>query len=74
MSLDTFLLTLLVDPVDHEYLLYVPSFNVLYNPRRRMAYEVRESIAVLLPDEARPATDEEHDAWSSDPSAVRTGR
>ena len=74
MSLDTFLLTLLEDPVDHEYLLYVPSSNVLYNPRRRMAYEVRESIAVLLPDEARPATDEEHDAWSSDPSAVRTGR
>ena len=51
MALDSFLLALLEDPVDHGELLYVPSANVLYNPRKRVVYEVRDSIAVLLPDE-----------------------
>jgi uncharacterized protein YbaR (Trm112 family) len=73
MALDSFLLALLEDPVDHEALLYVPSANVLYNPRKRVVYEVRDSIAVLLPDEARPVTDAEHDAWTNDPDVVRTG-
>ena len=73
MALDSFLLALLEDPVDHGELVYVPRAEVLYNPRRRVAYEVRDSIAVLLPDESRVATDAEHDAWTSDPDAVRTG-
>ena len=55
-------------------LLYVPSENVLYNPRKRVVYEVRDSIAVLLPDETKPATDAEHDAWTSDPSVIKTGK
>jgi len=33
MALDNFLLNLLEDPVDHGTLLYVPSRDVLYNPR-----------------------------------------
>ena len=74
MALDSFLLSLLEDPVDHGDLLYVASANVLYNSRRRVAYEVRDSIAVLLPDEARPVSDADDAAWTSDPSAVRTGR
>ena len=74
MALDGFLLALLEDPVDHGELLYVPSADVLYNPRKRVVYEVRDGIAVLLPDECRAATDGEHDAWTSDPSAIRTGR
>ncbi len=74
MALDGFLLALLEDPVDHEELLYVASANVLYNPRRRVAYEVRDSIAVLLPDECRAVSDVDHDAWVNDPQAVRTGR
>jgi uncharacterized protein YbaR (Trm112 family) len=73
MALDSFLLALLEDPVDHGELLYVPSADVLYNPRRRVVYEVRDSIAVMLPDEARPATDAEHDAWTNDPSVIKTG-
>ena len=52
----------------------MPSENVLYNPRKRVVYEVRDSIAVLLPDEAKPVTDAEHDAWTSDPSVIKTGR
>jgi uncharacterized protein YbaR (Trm112 family) len=74
MALDSFLLALLEDPVDHGELLYVPSENVLYNPRKRVVYEVRDSIAVLLPDEAKAVTDAEHDAWTSDPSVVHTGK
>ena len=73
MALDGFLLGLLEDPVDHGDLLYVPSANVLYNDRRRVAYEVRDSIPVLLPDETREVGDEEHLAWTSDAAAVRTG-
>jgi uncharacterized protein YbaR (Trm112 family) len=73
MALESFLLALLEDPVDHGELLYVPSANVLYNPRKRIVYEVRDSIAVMLPDEARPATDAEHDAWTNDPSVITTG-
>ena len=74
MALDAFLLGLLEDPVDHDALLYVASANVLYNPRRRCVYEVRDSIPVLLPDECRVATDEEHETWTNDASAVRTGQ
>lgn len=74
MALDSFLLALLEDPVDHGELLYVPSVNVLYNPRKRVVYDVRDSIAVMLPDEARPATDLEHDAWTNDPSVIKTGQ
>ncbi|MEO9180451.1 MAG: Trm112 family protein [Acidimicrobiales bacterium] len=74
MALDSFLLALLEDPVDHGELLYVPSVNVLYNPRLRAVYQVRESIAVLLPDESRPVTDAENDAWTSDPNVIHTGK
>jgi len=73
MALDNFLLDLLEDPVDHGPLLYVESANVLYNPRRRLAYEVRGSIPVLLPDETRAVSDEEHETFTSDPSARLTG-
>ena len=62
MSLDTFVLGLLEDPIDHEPLLYVASRDVLYNPRRRRAYDVRGSIPVMLDSEARDVADDEHEA------------
>ena len=71
--LDDFLLDLLEDPVDHGALVYVAEKNVLYNPRLRMAYEVRGSIPVMLPDESRAVSDEEHRAYSEDPSRRVTG-
>jgi uncharacterized protein len=74
MALDSFLLELLEDPTDHGTLLYIASAEVLYNPRKRVAYEVRDSIPVLLPNESRPVSDEEHEAFSADPSAVTTGK
>jgi len=73
MALDPFLLELLEDPVDHGALLYVPSQDVLFNPRRRVAYEVRDSIPVMLPDEARPVTEDEERAFNADPKARLTG-
>ena len=74
MTLDSFLLELLEDPVDHGPLLYVADKSVLYNPRRRLAYEVRGAIPVMLPDEARTVDDAEHAALSGDPTAVTTGQ
>jgi uncharacterized protein len=73
VGLDPFLLALLEDPVDHGVLLYVDSRDLLYNPRRRVAYEVRDSIPVLLPDEGRAVDDAEHAALSADPTARATG-
>jgi hypothetical protein len=73
MALDDFLLDLLEDPVDHGALLYVPSKDVLYNPRLRVAYEVRDSIPVMLPDESRPVGEEEEQLFNSDEQARLTG-
>jgi uncharacterized protein YbaR (Trm112 family) len=71
--LDPFLLNLLEDPVDHGPLLYLANREMLYNPRRRVAYEVRESIPVLLPNEARAVDEDEHLTLTSDPTASSTG-
>jgi uncharacterized protein YbaR (Trm112 family) len=73
MGLDPFLLEVLEDPIDHEPLLYFESRSLLYNPRRRVAYEIRGSIPVLLPDEARPVEADEHDELVGDATARSTG-
>ncbi len=73
MTLDNFLVGLLVDPVDYGELLYVESNDLLYNARRRVAYPVRDGIAVLLADEARSVDDDEHEALVHDPSGRPTG-
>jgi uncharacterized protein YbaR (Trm112 family) len=73
MALDDFLLDLLEDPVDHGVLLYVPSRDVLYNPRLRVAYEVRDSIPVMLPDESRAVSEEEEQLFNNDEHARLTG-
>lgn len=73
MALDSFLLDLLEDPLDHGALLYVPSRELLFNPRRLVAYEIRDSIPVMLPDEARRVSEEEARAFNDDPDARLTG-
>ncbi|MDE3008920.1 MAG: Trm112 family protein [Acidobacteriota bacterium] len=73
MALDDFLLNLLVDPVDHEALLYVASAELLVNPRRKVAYRVDENIAVLLPDEAVELSDDDLARYQADPHARLTG-
>jgi uncharacterized protein YbaR (Trm112 family) len=74
VALDPFLLDLLVDPVDHGPLRYVASRDVLYNPRTRRAYEVRDDIPVLLSEEARAVEASEHEAIMGDASGRDTGR
>ena len=73
MSLDPFVLDILVDPVDHEPLYYTPSAARLVNPRRRVAYEVRGGIAVLLADEATALDEGEVAALLADPEGRWTG-
>ena len=73
MPLDDFLLDLLEDPVDHGPLVYVPEASVLYNPRRHVAYDVRGTIPVLLPDEARAVDNDEHVTLVASPTARLTG-
>ena len=60
MPLQPLLLEVLADPVDHGTLLYFEDRELLYNPRRHVAYEVAGAIPVMLPDEARAVQDAEH--------------
>ncbi|MGH3725829.1 MAG: Trm112 family protein [Mycobacterium sp.] len=66
MTLDAALLDILVCPIDRGSLLLVGGENdgILYNPRLRKAYRIENSIPVLLPDEAREVTDEEHERFT----------
>jgi uncharacterized protein YbaR (Trm112 family) len=64
MALDAYVLSVIVDPIDHGPLTYVEADSVLFNPRRRVVFPVRGAIPVLIPDEARDATDEEVARWS----------
>jgi len=74
MALDTFLLDLLEDPADHGPLRYVASLDLLYNPRTRRAYEVKDDIPVLLTGEARDVEEAEHEKIMGDPTGRNTGR
>ena len=74
MPLQPLLLEVLADPVDHGPLLYFEDRELLYNPRRRVAYSVSGAIPVMLPDEARQVDDEEHAALVANAaSATETG-
>ena len=61
MSLDPKLLEILACPEDKGPLLYFEDEQVLYNPRLKRKYEIRDDIPVMLIDEAVPADDAEHD-------------
>lgn len=60
MSLDPLLLNLLACPIDKQALLYLAEDGILYNPRLRRGYPVRDGVPVMLADQAEAATDEEH--------------
>ena len=74
MALDTFLLDLLQDPADHGPLRYVAARAVLYNPRTRRAYAVRDDIPVLLTSEAREVDAAEQEEIMNDATGRDTGR
>jgi len=60
MSLDTLLLNLLACPIDKQALLYLAEYDVLYNPRLRRSYRIRDGIPVMLADQGETVTDEQH--------------
>lgn len=60
MALDPLLVELLVCPEDKEPLWYLEDEAVLYNPRLRRAYPVRDDIPVLLVDEASEVDEGAH--------------
>ncbi len=59
--LDPRLLEVLACPEDKGPLWYFADERVLYNPRLRRSYEVRDGIPVLLIDEATAVDDGTHD-------------
>ena len=61
MSLDPALLQILACPEDKGPLYYLESEQVLYNPRLRRTYEIRDDIPVMLVDEATQVDDAEHE-------------
>jgi uncharacterized protein YbaR (Trm112 family) len=73
MALDQFLVSVLQDPTDHDVLYYVESAQVLYNPRRKVAYAINGAIPVLLPDDAREVSEAEHTQFTADGAYVETG-
>lgn len=74
MALDSLLVEILVDPIDHGPLYYFDEHALLYNPRTKTAYAVTESIPVLLPGEGRAVgADEAAELEAALSGAVATG-
>ena len=65
MSLDSALLAILACPEDKGPLYYLESEQVLFNPRLRRTYEVRDDIPVMLVEEATALDDESFDRLSA---------
>jgi len=61
MSLSPALLEILACPEDKGPLYYVEAESLLYNPRLRRRYDVRDDIPVMLIPEATTIDDSEHD-------------
>ena len=62
MTLSPKLLEILACPEDKGPLYYVESEDLLYNPRLKRRYDVRDDIPVMLIDESVTVDDAEHDA------------
>ena len=60
MSLDPLLLDLLACPIDKQALLYLAEYDILYNPRLRRSYQVRDGIPVMLAYQGETVTGERH--------------
>ena len=61
MALSLTLLEILACPEDKGPLYYLEAESMLYNPRLRRIYEIRDDIPVMLFDEATTADDAEHE-------------
>jgi uncharacterized protein YbaR (Trm112 family) len=60
MPLEPALLAVLVCPIDKRGLLYFADDAVLYNPRLRRLYRIEHGVPLMLPKQAVPVPDEEH--------------
>ena len=69
MALDPQLLEILACPDDKGPLLYFVDEGILYNPRLRRRYDVRDDIPIMLIDEATTVDDAEHDRLMAKASA-----
>jgi uncharacterized protein YbaR (Trm112 family) len=69
MPLDPLLIEVLACPIDKGPLLWFDDEDLLYNPRLRKAYAVRDGIPVLLVDEASDAGDAEHERLTAKAAA-----
>ena len=65
MSLDQRLLEVLACPEDKGPLWYFEDEEILYNPRLRRVFEIDSGIPVLLIDESKQVTDDEHQRLAS---------
>ena len=61
MALDPQLLEILACPEDKGPLLYFEDEQLLYNPRLKRRYEIRDDIPVMLIDEATAIDAAEHE-------------
>ncbi|HUA94889.1 MAG TPA: Trm112 family protein [Acidimicrobiales bacterium] len=61
MSLDPLLVEVLACPIDKGPLLWFEDEDLLYNPRLRKGFAVRDGIPVLLVDEGTDADEAEHE-------------
>jgi uncharacterized protein YbaR (Trm112 family) len=61
MSLDSALLAILACPEDKGPLYYIEDEDVLYNPRLRRTYQIRDGIPVMLVEEATALSESEHE-------------
>jgi uncharacterized protein YbaR (Trm112 family) len=64
MSLDPTLLSILACPEDKGPLHYLEAEQVLFNPRLRRTYPVRDGIPVMLVEESTTLSDSEYDRLS----------
>lgn len=61
MALDPQLLEILACPQDKGPLYYLGDEQMLYNPRLKRRYEVRDDIPIMLIDEATTVDEAEHE-------------
>ena len=65
MSLDQRLLEVLACPEDKGPLWYFEDEEILYNPRLRRVFVIDNGIPVLLIDESKQVTDDDHQRLAS---------
>jgi len=65
MSLDQRLLEVLACPEDKGPLWYFDDEEILYNPRLRRVFIIDNGIPVLLIDESKQVSDDEHQRLAS---------